>query len=270
MKHYSCEYCGTVFDPVKRGVCPHCGAALSADAAARIQREQTESQERLDRMKEDIVRRHERETRNGQYDMPRQLSNASRSPFRTGIPRRPQKACPPALKLGIVVVGVLMACLCLWRLRVMLNGNAAEERAAGSETVLPPEETQFGGLGDGLRWGDFEVTAVAIRDYDAKGYETMNLSQGFQIVAVELQVRNISSTKVKMENVWGLALDENGNNLVTNQHAPNDTERPNSLFTGWLCPGSVQVGRLFYEIPTDAAVLELHFGAGIVFSIPLS
>lgn len=270
MKHYSCEYCGTVFDPVKRGVCPHCGAALSADAAARIEREQTESQERLDRMKEDIVRRHERETRNGQYDMPRQLSNASRSPFRTGIPRWPQKACPPALKLGIVVVGVLVACLCLWRLRVMLNGNAAEESAAESETVLPPEETQFGGLGDGLRWGDFEVTAAAIRDYDAKGYETMNLSQGFQIVAVELQVRNVSSTEVRMENVWGLALDENGDKLVTNQHAPNDTERPNRLFTGWLSPGSVQVGRVFFEIPTDAAVLELHFGAGIVFSIPLS
>lgn len=62
MESHRCEYCGNVFDPVKHGVCPNCGAAVSAAVMAKIEREQAASRARVERMKEDVVRRHEQES----------------------------------------------------------------------------------------------------------------------------------------------------------------------------------------------------------------
>lgn len=280
MGSHRCEYCGNVFDPVKHGVCPNCGAAVSAAVMAKIEREQAASRARVERMKEDVVRRHEQATRTGQYGMPDRLSNASQSPFRTGRPARPGKTVknPTAFSLVAIVVCVVLMMVAMNRVRALrdslpvVNDDPDRPWEENSETVesAAPEEIWSGGLGDTLRDGTFEVSAVALRDYEMQWYEKNNLAEDRRIIAVELRVKNISDAEARPESIWGLAYDADGEALNTTAHAPNDAERANSLSTAWLRPGSETVGRVFYEVPENAATLELHVEGLMVISVALS
>ena len=270
MRSHRCEYCGNVFDPVKNGTCPNCGAAVSAAVMREIEQEQAASRDRVARMKEDIVRRHEQATRSGQYGGPTRLSNASRSPFRTDASGKRRNYMPFFIIVAIFVMMLLVSLVRTAFINLRHQGSYADERVEQAATAVEPElEQTKGSLGDTLYSGDFEVTAVALRNYEIAGYEKMNLPDGYQIVTVELLVKNISDHYARIENVSALAYDADGAALITNQHAPNDKMRALKLSSAWIYPGDELVGRVFYEVPEDTACLELHIDSIMVFSIDL-
>ena len=271
MRSYRCEYCGNVFDPVKSGVCPNFGAAVSAAVMAEIEREQTAARKRIERMKEDVVRRHEQNTRSRQYGAPTRLSNASQSPFRTGVPRKSENHT-----LGVLIAAGFAILLLASFVLTVFTGLRNQDVSAGelveqaASSVEPePEQTQVGSLGDTLCGGELEVTAVALRNYEIKGYESMNLPDGYQIVTVEFLIKNSSDQYARIENVSALAYDADGAALITNQHAPNDKMRALKLSSAWIYPGDELVGRVFYEVPENAASLKLQIDNMMVFSIDL-
>lgn len=272
MRSHRCEYCGNVFDPVERGVCPNCGAAVSAAVMTEIEREQAASRDRVARMKEDIVRRHEQDTRSGRYGWPTRLPNASRSPWRTDASGKRRNHTPGFVIVAIFVIMLLVSFVRSAFVDLRDQGGNAEERVeqpvSSVESDLPQEDF-LGSLGDTLRSERFAVTAVALRDYACAGYETMNLPEGSQIIAVELRVKNVSQSDARLESIWGLAYDADGTALVTNEHAPNDAERANRLSSGWFHPDSERVGRVFFEIPENAASLTLVVDGMMYFTIDL-
>lgn len=283
MRTYRCEYCGNAFDPVKSGVCPSCGAAVSPAVMTEIEREQSAARKRAQRMKEDILRRHEAQDQPG----PTRLSSARQSA--APRPRRTPRADRSfTLLFGMVWVFVLVVIIIVFAVFMAFRSRMdrlLEEPVQSGGIKLPegpvliltepqtePTVTeQVGGLGDTLSTSEYAVTALSVQDYEAKGYETMNLEEGYRIVAVELRVKNLSHENYRMEEVWGWAEDAEGWYLDVEEHAPNDEQRPRSLYTGSLYPGHETTGLVFLEVPEEAEALWLYYGyEDLKFRIPLS
>lgn len=282
MEKNRCEYCGNVFDPVKSGVCPNCGAAVSPAVLKRIEQEQSASPEQNRRLKEEVLRR-EQAARSGQIDAPARPSNAARSSRKRSV----GKGCATsiitlALTLLFCAMFIFIMVLIVFRNDSKGSGGIRVETVERNEgagavdlteepTDSPiPEETRIGSLGETLRRGNLEVTALGLRDYKTEWYEEQTLPEGAKIVAVEFRVKNVSNDTAPIGEVWGWAEDEEGETLITKEYAPNSAELNNSLFSGWLYAGHHTQGRVYFQVPAEAARLIVVFDNGPQFSIELS